>query len=63
MILPYFCLKSDKAIDKPYGKVELLRREEAAIQFEPQPIDVPLLPNKVLSVRLRNTNCLLMHVF
>ena len=42
-----FLLKSDKAIDKPYGKVELLRREAAAIQFEPQPIDVPLLPNKV----------------
>jgi len=42
-----FLLKSDKAIDKPYGKVELLRREPASLQFEAHPIDVPLIPNKV----------------
>ena len=42
-----FLLKSDKAIDKPYGKVELLPREGAAIQFAPQPINIQLLPNKV----------------
>jgi len=41
-----FLLKSEKAIEKPYGKVELLPREIAAIQFDPQPIDVPLLPHK-----------------
>jgi hypothetical protein len=42
-----FLLKSEKAVDKPYGKVELLPREVATMQFDSKPIDVPLLPQKV----------------
>jgi hypothetical protein len=42
-----FLLKSEKAIEKPYGKVEILPRETAVMQFDPQAIDVPLLPQKV----------------
>jgi hypothetical protein len=42
-----FLLKSDKAIEKPYGRVELLRHETAPARFEAKPVDVPLLSQKV----------------
>lgn len=38
-----FLLKSEKAIDKQYGKIELISREPAPMDFEPESIDIPLM--------------------